>query len=61
MYENGILKTERAFIFEYYFTSKLFAAVREAFSNARPLKKVQNQTTVRLLVTVCGITGSVCL
>jgi hypothetical protein len=61
MYVNGILKTERAFIFEYYFTSKLFAAVRESFSNAHPLKKVQNKTTVRLLVTICGITGSVCL
>jgi hypothetical protein len=39
------------FIFEYYFTSKSFDAVREAFSNAYPDKDVPNKTTIHRLVT----------
>lgn len=34
--------TERVFIFQYYFASKSFAAIREAFSSAYPDKDIQN-------------------
>jgi hypothetical protein len=53
-------KAERVFILEHYFTSKSFAAVREAFSNAYPDKEVPNKTTVERLVTKFRDTGSVC-
>jgi hypothetical protein len=32
------------FTLEYYFSSKLFVALRESFSNAYPDKKVANKT-----------------
>jgi hypothetical protein len=48
------------FILEHYFTSKSFAAVHEAFSNAYPDKGVPNKTTVHRLVTKFRDTGSVC-
>jgi hypothetical protein len=51
---------ERVFILEYYFTSKSFAAVREAFSNAYPDKELPNKTTIQQLVTIRD-TGSVCV
>jgi hypothetical protein len=34
-----------------FFTLKSFAAVREAFSNAKPEKEVQNRTTIHRLET----------
>jgi hypothetical protein len=40
MRERGVFSPED------WFTSKLFAAVQEAFSNAYPHKDVQNKTTV---------------
>jgi hypothetical protein len=52
---------ERLIILEHYFTSKSFAAVREAFSSAYPDKEVPNKTTTRRLVTKSRDTGSVCL
>jgi hypothetical protein len=45
------LRAERVFILEHYFASKLFAAVREAFSDAYPDKEVPNKTTIHQLVT----------
>jgi hypothetical protein len=36
-------QTECVFILEHYFASKLFAAVREAFSNVYPVNEVPNQ------------------
>jgi hypothetical protein len=42
---------ERVFIFEHYFASKSFAALREVFSNTYPGKNVTNKTTTRQLVT----------
>jgi hypothetical protein len=53
-------RAERVFILEHYFTSKLFAVVREAFSNAYPDKEVPNKTTIHRLVTTFRDTGSVC-
>jgi hypothetical protein len=44
-------RSERVFIFELYFTSKSFAAVRESFSSAYPDREVPNKTTVQRLVT----------
>jgi hypothetical protein len=38
------------FILEHYFSSKSFAAVREAFSNVCPDKEVQNEATIHRLV-----------
>jgi hypothetical protein len=38
------------FILEYYFASKSFDAVHEAFSNACPVRKVLNKTTYQLLI-----------
>jgi hypothetical protein len=35
-------RAECAFVLEHYFTSELFAAVREAFSNVYPHKEVLN-------------------
>jgi hypothetical protein len=49
------------FILEHYITSKSFAAVREAFSNAYPDKEVPNKTKIHQLVTKFRDTGSVCL
>jgi hypothetical protein len=43
-------RAERMFILEHYFTSKSFAAVREAFSNAYRDKEVPNKTTMHRLV-----------
>jgi hypothetical protein len=40
------LQAECEFILAYYFTSKSFAAVREAFSNANPDKEALNKTTI---------------
>jgi hypothetical protein len=51
---------ERVFILDHYFESKLFAAVREAFSNAYPDMEVPSKTTVHRLVTKFWDTGSVC-
>jgi hypothetical protein len=48
------------FVLEHYFTSKAFAAVREAFSNASPDKEVPNKTTIHRLVTKFRDTASVC-
>jgi hypothetical protein len=48
------------FVLEHYFTSKSFAAVREAFSNAYPDKEVPNETTIHPLVPTFRDTGSVC-
>jgi hypothetical protein len=42
---------ECVFILEHYFASKSFAAVREAFSNACPDKKIRNKTTIHELLT----------
>jgi hypothetical protein len=42
-------RTERVFILEHYFSSKSFAAVREAFSDAYPDKKLPNKRTVHRL------------
>jgi hypothetical protein len=42
------------FILEHHFTSKSFAAVREAFSNANPDKEVPNKTIIQRLVTKFG-------
>jgi hypothetical protein len=39
-------RAERVLILEYYFTVKLFPAVREAFSNANPDKKISNMATI---------------
>jgi hypothetical protein len=39
------------FIFENYFASTSFVAVREAFSNAYPDKEVPNKTTIHGVVT----------
>jgi hypothetical protein len=39
------------FVIEYYFASKSFATVREAFNNASPNKEVPNKTTVHRLLT----------
>jgi hypothetical protein len=52
-------RAERVFIHEYYFASKSFAAVREAFNNAYPDKEVPNKTTVHRVVTKFRDTGSV--
>jgi hypothetical protein len=38
-------RAERVFILEHYFVSKSFAAVREAFSSAYPVKEVPHKTT----------------
>jgi hypothetical protein len=40
------------FILEHCLTSKSFAAVREAFSNAYPHKEIPNITTKHRLVTL---------
>jgi hypothetical protein len=53
-------RAERVFILENYFTSKSFADVREAFSNAYPDKEVPNETTVYRLVTKFRDTRNVC-
>jgi hypothetical protein len=53
-------RAERVFILEHYSSSKSFAVVREAFSNAYPDKEVPNKTTVHRLVTKFRDTGSVC-
>jgi hypothetical protein len=53
-------RVERMFILEHYLTSKSFAAVREAFSNAYLDKEVLNKTTIHRLVTKFRETGSVC-
>jgi hypothetical protein len=39
------------FILEHYFAWKLFAAVREAFSNSYPGTEVSSKATVEQLVT----------
>jgi hypothetical protein len=52
-------RAERVFILEYYFASKSFSAVREAFSSVYPHKEVPNKTTTHRLVTFRD-TGSVC-
>jgi hypothetical protein len=44
-------RAERVFILEHYFASKSLAAVREAFSNAYPDKKVPIKTSIDRLVT----------
>jgi hypothetical protein len=44
-------QAQLVFILKHYFTSKLSAAVREAFSNAYPDKEVLNMTTIHQLVT----------
>jgi hypothetical protein len=54
-------RSERVLILEHYFTSKSFAAVREAFSNAYPDKELLNKTTIHRLVTRFRNTGSVYL
>jgi hypothetical protein len=51
-------RAERAFILEYYFALKSFAAVRELFGNAYPDKEVPNKTTVHRLVKKFWDTGS---
>jgi hypothetical protein len=50
----------RVFILEHNFSSKSFAAPREAFSSAYPDKDVANERINRL-VTTYQDTGSVCL
>jgi hypothetical protein len=47
-------RAERVFILEHHFTSKSFAAVREAFSNANPDKEVPKKTIIQRLVTKFG-------
>jgi hypothetical protein len=54
-------RAEQVFIFEHFFASKSFAAVREAFSNAYPDKDVPNKITIHRLATKFRDTGSVCL
>jgi hypothetical protein len=54
-------RAERVFILEHWFTSKLFSAVLEAFSNVYPDKEVPNKTTIHRLVTTFRETGSVCV
>jgi hypothetical protein len=53
-------QAERVFIFEHYFASKSFTAVREAFSNAYSDKEVPNKT-MNQLVTKFWDTGRVCV
>jgi hypothetical protein len=53
-------RAEHVFIPKHYFASKLFAAVREAFSNAYPDKKVPNKTAIHRLVRIFRETGSIC-
>jgi hypothetical protein len=43
-------RAEHAFVLDHYFTSELFAAVHEAFSNVFPHKEVLN-ITIHQLVT----------
>jgi hypothetical protein len=52
---------ERVVIREHYFSSKLFAAVREASSNAYPDKEVPNKITIYRMLTKVWDTGNVCL
>jgi hypothetical protein len=47
-------------IFEHYFASKSFAAVREPVSNVYPDKEVPNKTTIYRLVTKFRDAGRVC-
>jgi hypothetical protein len=54
-------RAERVFILEHYFASKLYAAVREAFSNAYPDKEVPNKTTIHRLVIQFQDKEDVCL
>jgi hypothetical protein len=49
------------FILAYYFVSKSFTAVHEAFSNAYPHKDVSNKTTKQQLVTKFNTEVFVCL
>jgi hypothetical protein len=56
----GANNKQDMFILKYYFTSKPFATVLEAFSNVYPDKEVPNKTTVHQVVTFQD-TGSVCL
>jgi hypothetical protein len=42
-------RAERVFILEHHFTSELFAAVYEAFSNAYPDKEVLHKTGNKIL------------
>jgi hypothetical protein len=51
-------RAERVFILQQYLASKLFAVVRETFSNAYTDKEVRNKTTIHLLVTKFRDAGS---
>jgi hypothetical protein len=46
---NDVL-ANRTFILEHFFTSKLFAATREAFSNAYSDKEVRNMAKIKEVV-----------
>jgi hypothetical protein len=53
--------SERMFILEHYcFALKSFDAVRVAFSNSYPDKKVRNKRKIRRLVTKFWDTDSIC-
>jgi hypothetical protein len=52
-------RAECVFILEHYFTSKLFAAIREAFHNAYPDKEILNGATIHRLTTIFQDAGSV--
>jgi hypothetical protein len=53
---------ERVFILEYYFASKLSAAVCKGFNNAYPLKELDLpiKTTIHLLASIFWDAESVC-
>jgi hypothetical protein len=55
------IREQNVFILEHYFTSKLSAAVAEAFSDAYPDKEVPNEATMHGLVTIFREKGTVCL
>jgi hypothetical protein len=52
----------RVFIFEYYFASKLSAAVCKGYNNAYPVKELNLpiKTTIHLLATIFWDAESVC-
>jgi hypothetical protein len=53
-------RAERVFITEHNFPLKLFAAIREEFSNAYRDKDEPNKTAIHRLETKFRDTGSVC-
>jgi hypothetical protein len=54
-------RTERVFILEHYFSSKSFAAVREAFSNARKFRRRQQYTDLIKFRDIGSFVSGKCL